>query len=705
MLRRVNIKGERGGVLIIVAVFLPILLMFGTFVLDVGNWFEHKRHLQLQVDAGALAGAGVFASPCSNAPIEQNSRRYAGDPNPDTSSLYNPAAGFYNPQVTNPDDVHVLINSTDFWNEGGSNFSDGGRPCQTRFVDVKATHDDLPWYFTVIPGADNLVDINAHARVEIRALDTLAGALPIAVNDVSPKSGAVLFVDETNGNQIIAAKPMLQIGASGGRTTWSNEANLADVQISSRSIGVFLAFSGAATAANEPIPVNTSGTLAEVCGRSLVDCYDLDLGSGVLYIRGWSPVSVGTASPPHAEDVWLTSSAADPATRCAGELGNVEFSTNTAACSNAVEARIALGISDPAMFEFVAYGADCPNAGCPLAYDSTSQTWKGAFPLAASAGPKPLELRWQRKGPDGTVIDLDGTGPEPAVSCTAVFRNNNPCSGSFGTVQRAFAAVDSLSGPVVGARLWNFDGAPAFDGPVHSYQIGTTHRLAVTATLAGKLERASDVNAVPVTLRVVGSQNGTTDCDPWNDAALGGPRQLKDEIAYGCRPTYTVNKGTPCTVAPYDGPIASWPQPPNWNCVETQTGGAIGAFVQGFNYRVHRDFINPACVNPNRFATQFPGFADQQDPRIVHVFLTPFGSFSGTGQDTVPVRAFATFYITGWGGNGDRNADPCNPTEPIPTGFLKGHFITYIQKLNDGGAGTEFCNLNDFGSCIAVLTR
>ena len=120
MLSFPQLHDERGGVLVILAVFLPVLLMFGTFVVDVGNWFEHKRHLQLQVDAGALAGGGLFASPCSDAPIEQNARRYAGDPNPDATSLYSPTAGFYNPQVTNPEDVHVLINSTEFWNEGGA---------------------------------------------------------------------------------------------------------------------------------------------------------------------------------------------------------------------------------------------------------------------------------------------------------------------------------------------------------------------------------------------------------------------------------------------------------------------------------------------------------------------------------------------------------------------------------------------------------
>jgi len=51
------VADERGGVLVMFALFAPVLILFMAFVLDVGNWFEHKRHLQLQADAGALAAA------------------------------------------------------------------------------------------------------------------------------------------------------------------------------------------------------------------------------------------------------------------------------------------------------------------------------------------------------------------------------------------------------------------------------------------------------------------------------------------------------------------------------------------------------------------------------------------------------------------------------------------------------------------------
>src|SRR3954447_1345574 len=97
---------ERGGVLVLVAIAIPVIVMLASFVIDVGNWYEHRRHLQLQADAAALAGGGLFAaSPCDNTNIENEARKYGG-----------PAAtggGVYNPQVggTASSTLHVLVNS------------------------------------------------------------------------------------------------------------------------------------------------------------------------------------------------------------------------------------------------------------------------------------------------------------------------------------------------------------------------------------------------------------------------------------------------------------------------------------------------------------------------------------------------------------------------------------------------------------------
>jgi hypothetical protein len=55
--RRCSAADQRGGVLVMVAIWLPVGLLFVAFVIDVGAAFLMKRHLQSAVDAAALAAA------------------------------------------------------------------------------------------------------------------------------------------------------------------------------------------------------------------------------------------------------------------------------------------------------------------------------------------------------------------------------------------------------------------------------------------------------------------------------------------------------------------------------------------------------------------------------------------------------------------------------------------------------------------------
>src|SRR3954447_14044396 len=71
-------RGERGATLVLFAIFLPVLVLMLSFVLDVGNWFMHKRHLQMQADAAALAAVHDLQSPCSNATVNDSAASYGG---------------------------------------------------------------------------------------------------------------------------------------------------------------------------------------------------------------------------------------------------------------------------------------------------------------------------------------------------------------------------------------------------------------------------------------------------------------------------------------------------------------------------------------------------------------------------------------------------------------------------------------------------
>ena len=61
----------------------PIFLLFLALSVDIGNWWVHKRHLQLQVDAAALAGGALlgdcFTDPAgANVAITNEATRFGG---------------------------------------------------------------------------------------------------------------------------------------------------------------------------------------------------------------------------------------------------------------------------------------------------------------------------------------------------------------------------------------------------------------------------------------------------------------------------------------------------------------------------------------------------------------------------------------------------------------------------------------------------
>ena len=656
-----SVASERGAALPWFALWLPVLVLFMVFVVDVGHWFEHKRHLQLQADAGALAGGGVFTIPCSNAAIEDMARKYAGDPN---------ATAPYNTQVppTDPANVHVLINSTAYWNEGGTDYSDGGGPCEAKMVDVKITESDLPLFFR-IPGLFGSVDaINAHARVQIQALSYLGGgALPIAVPDVDPSQAKATFIDEETG-AVLATTPLTNTGAASGLSIWDNAAAPVSVPISSSKIGVRIALSG-----------NLSST---TCGQPLVDCYDTGSANGLVYIRGWSSAGSGAQpNPPLARDVTLIP----------GSCTDPYFSSATATCTIGVSAAVDFG-GLPTTATFVR--ATVNGATKSLSYDSATGRWISTgtnfFSVDPNQGPVTVELEWEEES--GSVT---GLGP-----CTTT--GANPCEGTFGVVQRTFSAAEDRSGPIKLAQVWENGLFWA-----NSFEQGTTKQLVVKLGLTPNLQNAKDVNDPIVTLRVTGgSRNQSLDCEPPNypGSAPLSKTNLWEELAFGCSPDYTVNTGTLCPA----GSSELWASPEPWNCVAIQTGGATNQVPRGLNLRILGDEKPTTCTAPNNWS-QFPNIPPG-DPRVLNVFITPFGSFSGSGSGVVPVTKLGTFYVTGWTASGGGFRNPCegNGDDPVPggdAGNIVGHFIKYIFGLNDGGGSGETCDFDSFGSCIAVLTE
>jgi Flp pilus assembly protein TadG len=651
--------GEDGGVLLMVALWAPVLVLLMAFVIDIGNWFEHKRHLQVQADAAALAAAGDFRIPCSDTPIVTQATNYAGFTGP-----------AYNQQVANAQPrTHIVINSATYYNQASpvdSTVRTGG-PCTAGMIDVKLTEADLPWFF----GFGKVVKfINAHARVEIKPLISTKGALPVGVPDVNPQSGSVSLVDDATGAVLQTCggpctEPLAPNGGAGGLVVWDNST---------------AAFSGFVMPASPVgVRINLSGSTSTTCGDPLVDCYDLGGVGGLSYIRSWN----GAGTTPIVRAAYLTSGVS-------GSCTNGYF--NGGACNIGLTADVDVGANGTSGLQISAALSTASNApqyalalngACvPVAANCSRWSSTANVPIPASTGPVPVYLHWQKT-----------TGTWNAVACKN--GNSNPCQGNI-LVQRSFSYLDARSGPIKNVEVLESGNAGA-----NSFQAGTTHTIVVRIGITGSLQYASSVNDPIVSLRVVGNQNQSLDCDPIYS-------NLKDELANGCHPQYTKNTGTAC---PTQSTLWASAQP--WPCVAIDTGHATNQVSEGMNLRILGASKPGTCTAPNHWS-QFPNLP-AGDPRIVPVFLTPFGSFDGVGGNTtVPVTNFAFFYVTGWTGQGNGFGNPCqgNGDDPVPNNdpaVIVGHFIKYVQTLNTGGGGPGFCDLStgslNTGACVAVLTQ
>jgi hypothetical protein len=642
---------QRGGVLIFVVVFVSVAFAVAAFVVDAANLFEHKRHLQVQADAGALAAAQEFIH-CFTDPdaalaaIEEQALSYSG--------------AVHNPQIGPPDAqerVQPRINATGYDTD---DYSDG-EPCDTGFIDVKLTEKDTPPFFAV----SGSHDVRAHARVQIFKLKRSNKMLPIAVPDPDPKVARATFVNEATGG-VLATTPLTRNGSSGGLAIWDNAGAPVSVPITADHVGVRIALGG-----------GTSTT----CGALLVDCYDALSTNGIVHIQGWSGAGTvtqrppdGPQEPPLVRSVGLTQGSCSPS-----------FSDAASSCTIGIEAKIDFG-GDPTNVG-AKLTATVGGVAYPMTYTPGTATWSvGGVTVAPASGPIDVALDWEEtRGKIGRDTCKVGGG--------------NKCTGSFGTVQRQFSATADRSGPIALTEI--SEGGVNF---VNSLQrcsavlLGCSHNLVVKIGIKGGLA-LSDLDDPPVRLRVIGgSQNQSLDCDP-------SVSKLKDELAQGCQPAYTPYTGSaPCP----DSPSALWSiaNPPKaWECVATQTGNATNQVAAGLNQRILGSESPSSCPLERR--NHWPDY-EPGDRRIVFVIVTPFGAFSGSGNTTVPVVRFAAFYITGWTGQGGGFANPClGQGDEVPTNpaEIVGRFIQYVDVPNDGGAGDEACDLSAIDPCTAVLVN
>jgi hypothetical protein len=630
------------------AVVLPILLLFVMMVVEFGNFYEHRRHLQFQADAGALAGAGLF-NHCftddagnlaiANGAITDQARLYSGA----YVSALNEQVGNATARIT------ARINKKEY-EVGGPPADDTveSEPCAAGMLDVKMTEADLPFVlrgiaslFGSVFGDKDVDSINARARIEIQELNVLGNSLPLAVPDPNPRLVAITLINEINGN-ILGTADLVNSGVSGTVRQWRN----AD------PIPITVPAAGARIG----IRVQLGGETSTTCGDDLVDCK-----SGLAFIHG-----TGTSTgAPILTAVWPTTASC---------LSPSFMYQHPSSCSVGVAATLAFGPGVPnpsvAQVSILVNNNALPGGAGVMAYSGgVWSTAPGAFTPPAFGGPYNVSVKWEVK-----VAGLNVNG----TVCTST--GSNPCKGTFANVQRFFSGSLDQSGSVRTITVTE-PGSTATGSPYSlapgdhelNVAVGTYFFQAVDADSAGTDET--------VVLRAAGSgsNNYAIDCG-WSN--------LRERIEKGCQFAYQRNPRVPgCSP-----PAAVTPA----DCVNTEPGGAIGQLTQGMNNRF-------GCPT-NRWGT-FP--IDPTDSRIVPMMLTDFGSAIASGRHLVAVRRFSAFYVTGWDG-ATCSANEPYPFSGSSAGNVWGHFIHNVSTINNGGGDpSALCNFDPLSldACIAVMTR
>ena len=162
-----------------VAIVLPTLIILAVFAVDIANWYYHKRHLQTQADAGALAAAHEIkfsgTGACSSTGYDTTARNYGQQQ--------------YNAQIggTPSANIHIGLGQATWFGHTDATVVPGD-PCVSSMIDVKTAETDLPFLF----GVDLVPHIRAHARVEFKKETTASKKSPIAVKTDQMQPGVLV---------------------------------------------------------------------------------------------------------------------------------------------------------------------------------------------------------------------------------------------------------------------------------------------------------------------------------------------------------------------------------------------------------------------------------------------------------------------------------------------------------------------------------
>lgn len=671
---RLAAQNEDGGILVIFALFAPVIILLASFAIDVGNSLLHARHLQVQADAGALAAAQEF-QPCISQNINRVAAQYSGVEHataPGEAGIV--AAGpLLNEQVQTGKrtkteqqaQLHELINSKRYFGQSApvDATAEEKSPCEAEMVDVKVTETKLPWYFKLARQVLTGVPYNnAHARVEVLQETKASKVQPLAVAESAPVAVRAYFVDEAASNKELANVALTTAGTNEkGQEIWTSASAPLALAINKPHIGVVVALSG-----------NKADTK---CGDAYVKCFDQGSSGPLLHVAGYSLGGTGTLIAPLARAVTLSSPVPNT---CA----DAYFSSAVGSCSFTISAKVDYGSASTAGISvFPEVGG---TKGAAMTFNAGTGSWTGVATHTATAGSNEVNL----------VVECNNK-----ASGSLCASEKKALKATIKDVHRSYTASESGSGTIAGAWLSEVGGLPqdANSFEVCEAQDGNscTHKLVLTLNIGASLANAQKYTDPLYHMRFGSSQAEVVGCGPGKEASGA---EYREHLAKGCEGKFVINTSDPnCTGTsePYD-------------CIGFASGVKTGPFAQGLAKRFETEppqgtrfyCANNWVKNNGEAVPLLP----KDDSRIIQLFIEPYGA---DGSKSAPIQDFATFYVTGWDGDG------CNGQKPKPShlddeagkGEVVGHFVKYVNTLNAEDGGGQKCAVNSLGECVTVLTR
>ena len=738
---------ERGAVMVMVALWLPVMALFASFAIDAGHFWDFSRNLQNRADAAALAAGNQFGGSCFGTPttaelnsIGQAAQRYSGAPSgtpspggmpagPNLPYLYSSAAPYQNTQsnplalpnpLPTPANFFLVLNGSSSYDKGGRNF-DAGNFCAATYdhqtsptVDVWATQEKVPYFFNLLGSLG--ATVSAHARVQLQGAGS-TNSLPIAVPDpaqtpclraevINDQTGAL--VTDANNNPIDVAMTPPDPNAKPPRTFWTVTLPQFTVPAAQLSVEAYI-----------PDDCNNPGypSNGDLFDSQTVNGVQVPL-HGIEFINTYAPLPA-TLSGTNADigSVYLVANkSCDDATEGANQDPYFYYfpksTTNGCSVTVCADVEFGSGLNKPNVYvNGTANANQMNNPGgngdpCLLSPGVTDPNayWLSQ-PIASESGRNTFTFNWKANGGN------NGT-----------FNGGNPLQATYSAFSDASDPADD-SGPITQAFIGNTAGAM----DVNSLQQSSTQTTLTVSFLLQGLALAQPGDP-PVVLRpAVQNRKATGAFNCWDAQGSASTAQLASAIINGCpNPVGIYSAAQGCVFLPTT-PLT---------CGALVPGNKRQQVTNAFQTRVESAVDNGTASPCNAWeayaqnGTSISGVepwnTSVADPRIMVMAVTAPADLAGHGgpNNSVRILGFATFYITGFdgdpwiaNGNGHGNGNnipncPSNMNQddpyPVPTDktngkdAIWGHFIKYSTPGTSNG---QPCNLNDVSVCVPALTR